>query len=73
MILEIEYYKGDMFLYGKNISKAKLNEQLMKTEKLYDKDSDNFITLFCRLYGWTVFSESCKPDFIYDRDTMKLI
>lgn len=37
-IVEIEYYKGDVFLYGKNISESKLKWQISEIEKTYDRN-----------------------------------
>ena len=43
MIIEIEYYKGDVFLYGKNISESELKWQIREIEKSYDRNEDNFV------------------------------
>ncbi len=82
MILEIEYFKGDILLFGKPRNAALLRKQLSKTENLCDKAEDNFTELLCRLYGWTVLKTDGQPDetpdiivndYIYDRDIQKLI
>lgn len=71
-IVEIEYYKGDVFLYGKNISETKLKWQISEIEKSYDRDEDNFVELLCRRFGWTVIETDDVPDFTYDRDVEML-
>ena len=73
MIVEIEYYKGDVLLYGKKISKRDLKGQLIEIENAYDKMEDNFIELFCRRYGWAILNTNSEPDFTYDRDTGLLL
>lgn len=72
-ILEIEYYKGDVLLYGKTVSELELRRQLSEIEKTYNRKDDNFIELLCRRYDWTRFESDSKPDFTYDRDTEKLL
>ncbi len=69
MIVEIEYYKGDVLLYGSKIGRYNLNEQLIEIENSYDNIQDNFIELFCRRFGWTILDRDEVPDFTYDRDT----
>ncbi|MGN1032249.1 MAG: hypothetical protein ACI4PU_02195 [Intestinibacter sp.] len=71
-IVEIEYYKGDILLYGRKIDKSELKSQIREIEACYDRDVDNFIELFCRRFGWTIFETEDIPDFIYDRDIGKL-
>lgn len=61
MLLEIESYKRDTLLYGKNISEIMLKQQIHKIEKLNDKNSDNFVELLCRMYGWNILNEQCTP------------
>ena len=73
MIIEIEYYKGDIFLYRNSISVSELKKQLMDIENSYDRNEDNFVELFCRRYGWTIFETEGVPDFRYDRDTGLLL
>jgi len=69
MIIEIEYYKGDVLLYGNNISEFELKKQLIEIENSYDKCEDNFVNLFCRRFSWTILNTYDLPDFRYDRDT----
>lgn len=73
MVVEIEYYKGDVLLYGNDISKHDLKKQLIEIENSYDKLEDNFVTLFCRRFSWTVLNTDNLPDFTYDRDTGLLL
>ena len=72
-ILEIEYYKGDITLYGKSIQRSELIKQLMEIETVYDREQDNFVELLCIRFGWCVFETEEKPDYVYDRDIGKLI
>lgn len=53
MLIEIEYYKGDVILTGKTRSAAALKRQPAETEKLYDGATDNFTELLCGRFGWT--------------------
>lgn len=73
MLIEIEYYRGDTQLYGKKIAEDELRAQLRKVEALYDRATDNFVSLFCRMFGWTVTATDETPDYIYDRDTQQLL
>lgn len=72
MIIEIECYEGDSYLYGKNITESELKCQIEEAESVCDKEEDNFIELLCRRFGWTIFESDELPDFIYDRDIRKL-
>lgn len=72
MILEIEYWKGDTILLGKADSVYDLKNALMKTEELYDRGTDNFVELFCRMFGWEKVDTDETPDYVYDRDTTYL-
>ena len=71
MIVEIESYQGDTLLYGRRISFAELKKQLETVESLYDKATDNFVALFCRMYHWTITESEAEADYRYDRDTRK--
>ena len=73
MILEIEYYKRDILLVGKDISELKLQKQIEYVQSNYDCRNDNFIELLCRCFGWEIFTSKCVPDYTYDRDIEKLI
>ena len=73
IFIGIEFYKGDTVLFGENLSKEELDEQISAVEKMYDGEKDNFVELFCSAYGWhkaenKSFSE-VKMKYIYDRDT----
>lgn len=72
MILEIEYFKGDVLLTGKNRNFAELKKQIQEIETLCDPESDNFTALLCRKYSWTVLDISVKSDYTYDRDLKRL-
>lgn len=72
MIIEIEYYKGDVFLFGKSRSRSELQGQLDNIERIYDRNEDNFTELLVRMYGWTVIDEADSVDYIYDRDVNRL-
>lgn len=69
MIIEIEYYKGNVLLTGKSRSMAVLKRQLAEIENLYDRPNDNFTALLCRRFGWTRIQTDEFPDITYDRDT----
>lgn len=72
MIIEIEYYKGEISLFGKIQSISELKQQFKNIEATYDKSTDNFIDLLCRTYQWTIIETEESPDFVYDRDTQNL-
>ena len=72
MILEIEYYKGDTRLSGRTVQASELKRQLKETESVYDKENDNYTELFCRMFGWSPDDTAGLPDYVYDRDTMRL-
>jgi len=71
MIIMIEYWKGDTVLYGKNVSVHELRAQLRTIERLFDRKTDNFVHLLCRMYSWEMLlpDSTCTYDYIYDRDT----
>lgn len=71
MIVEIEYYKGDILLSGKQISYAEFLRQIKEIESVYDRIQDNFTDLFCRRYHWTIMETQENPIYVYDRDTQK--
>ena len=56
MILEIQYYKGDVFLTGKNISELSLRKQIEYVHKKFDRENDNFTELLCRCFNWEILS-----------------
>ena len=73
MILEIEFWKGDILLQGRKTPRHELQKQLKHIEEIYDRDSDNFVELLCRVYGWTKVDPSGDPPSVtFDRDTMLL-
>ena len=71
MILCIESWKGDTYLTGKKRPIAELSCQIRQVEQLFDRETDNFIPLLCRLYGWEVISTAAETvsDYTYDADT----
>lgn len=73
VVIEIEFYQGDIRLYGKAFSYRELRAQIDRVEELYDRENDNFAALLCRLYGWVETDISDVPEYIYDRDTGKLL
>lgn len=73
MILEIEYYKGDILLIGNDISESALRKQIEYVKIIYDRESDNFTELLCRCFNWEILACKGIPDYIYDRDIEKLI
>ena len=72
MILEIEYYKGDVFLTGKNISESTLRKHIVYVQRTFDRENDNFTELLCRCFDWEILSYDGIPDYTYDRDIEKL-
>ena len=71
MIVEIEFYKGDVLLSGKSILYNEFLRQINEIESDYDKLQDNFIALLCRRYGWAITESDLTPTYVYDRDTEK--
>lgn len=75
MIIEIEYFKGDILLYGKRVSMSDLKRQMEEIENAYDRTADNFTALLCRRFGWECLKtagEKEVPAFTYDRDVQRL-
>ncbi len=70
-MIEFEYYRGDIVLFGKRVSYIELKKQIKTVEIMYDKSLDNFTELFCRLYGWQVIETYDNVEMTYDRDTGK--
>ncbi len=72
MIIELEYYNGNGFLFGKSRSRNELQGQLNNVERIYDRNEDNFTELLVRMYGWTMLNGAENPDYTYDKDIGKL-
>lgn len=68
MILCIESHLGDTCLSGKARTKNELKQQLLHAEAIRDVETDNFLPLLCRLYGWQEIAEDAA-DYTWDRDT----
>lgn len=68
MIVEIEYYKGDIKLFGAECPCAVLEKRFAEIEKLYDREEDNFVGLFCFRFGFKQIVTDELPDLVYDRD-----
>ena len=73
MILCIEHYLGNTLLSGSPRPRRTLLEELTRVESLYDRNTDNFVPLLCRLYGWEPARICAEPDYTYDRDTGLLL
>ncbi len=76
MLVEIEYYKEKVLLYGKKRTYAEFRRQMEEIEAIYDKTEDNFVALLGRRHGLTVIGcdmvdEDMVPVYVYDRDTEK--
>ncbi|MDE7274290.1 MAG: hypothetical protein K2N95_14780 [Lachnospiraceae bacterium] len=71
MIVEIEFYKGDILLSGKQITYAEFLRQMNEIEADYDRIQDNFVALLCRRYDWTITEIQENPVYTYDRDIEK--
>ena len=73
ILLEIEYYKGDIILRGKTVPKKELLEQIRLIESKYDHEEDNFVAMLCRVYGYErIDIDECFVDYVYDRDIGRL-
>lgn len=69
ILLEIEYYKGNIILRGKTVPKKELLEQIRLIESKYDHEEDNFVAMLCRVYGYErIDIDECFVDYVYDRD-----
>ncbi|MBO5221151.1 MAG: hypothetical protein J6C26_02445 [Clostridia bacterium] len=76
MFVEIEFYGGDCILCGKHVSVSDFQEQIRAVEALYDRDSDNFTALLCRMFGWEKVDnvpETAHIAYTYDRDTERIL
>lgn len=71
MILEIEYYKGDVKLHGKRLDKHSLRRLLNNAEGVLSGGEDLAELLF-RCYGFEKIVTDEIPNWIYDRDTGSL-
>ena len=69
MLICIESWKGDTLLTGKTRPRSVLAQELARVESLYDRETDNFLPMLCRMYGWTAVESEEIPDMTYDRDT----
>lgn len=68
MILEIEYYKGDVMLTGKRLGEPELREVLNEAERLCGGAGD-LAEILCRDFGFEPIGADAFPDWRYDRDT----
>ncbi len=59
-------------LSGKSVSFSALKKQFESTKDIYDHETDNFIEILCRNYGYIIIKNDIMPDYIYDRDAGKL-
>lgn len=71
MVIEIEYYKGDILLEGKTIAFHTFQSQIADIERDYDREEDNFAALLCRRYHYEPAAADAVPQFVYDRDTKR--
>ena len=67
MIIEIEGYQIEAFVYGKKCSGGKLYRQMKKAIK-YMENSECFVSMFCRLFGYEKLedSDNLLSDYIID-------
>ena len=74
MIIGIEYWKNDkdILLYGGSKTASELKQCFEQVEALYDRDTDNFVELLCRMFNYEITETDELPDCVYDRDTMKI-
>ena len=76
MMIEIEYFQYDIFLFGKRRSRDVLLKELEEVERDHDKNEDNFTELLCKKYGWVMIDKAQNPEspeYTYDRDIGKLV
>lgn len=72
MIIEIEYYKGDIKLSGAKCSRVVLEKRFAEIERIYNKTEDDFAELFCRLYGFERIITDQFPELVYDHDIRRV-
>lgn len=71
LVIEIEYYKGDILLEGKTIAFHTFQSQIADIERDYDREEDNFTALLCRRFHYEPAAADAVPQFVYDRDTVR--
>ena len=67
MILEIEYYKGDVKLHGKRLDARSLKRLLKSAENVCG--SGDLAETLCARFGFERIVTDALPDWVYDRDT----
>ena len=66
ILLEIEYYKGDIILRGNTVPKKELLEQIRLIESKYDHEEDDFVAMLCRGYRKSTGKMSMKQPTRYE-------
>ncbi|MCR5836641.1 MAG: hypothetical protein K6G88_09040 [Lachnospiraceae bacterium] len=72
MIIEIEYYKGDVKISGARVSLKELERALNVANNTYSVEKDDFEVVLCKLLNWKIVQTDEKVDYVYDRDIEKL-
>ena len=68
MIIEIEYYKGNVKLHGKRLDARSLKRLLKIAESL----CGDLAETLCARFGFEKIVTDALPDWVYDRDTSLL-
>ncbi|MDE6727435.1 MAG: hypothetical protein K2J80_05795 [Oscillospiraceae bacterium] len=71
MIIEIEYYKGDVKLHGKRLDARSLKRLLKSAESVCSDagDGGDLAETLCVYFGFERIAANMLPDWVYDRDT----
>ena len=74
MIIGIEYWKHnkDVLLIGGSKTAFELKRCFEEVESIYDRDTDNYVELFCRMFNYEIIESDEIPEYIFDRDIMRV-
>lgn len=74
MIIGIEYWKydKDILLIGGSKTAFELKRCFEQVESIYDRDTDNYVELFCRMFNYEIIESDEIPEYIFDRDIMRV-
>ena len=72
MVIEIESYSGNVFIFGKAASIGQLKNRMANI--LEQAGEKSFVSIFCARYSFDVlpYDERIEPDFCIDLDTHKV-
>ncbi|MCT4782121.1 hypothetical protein [Exiguobacterium himgiriensis] len=73
MIIEIDSYRGSVYLSGKKCSKQRIREMYRQTKEEVT-DIQDFPDMFCRLHHFDriLGSDEVSIDFVLDTDTDRI-